>query len=104
VSLPRDENDDLLPVNLEDVLYDPDDTPDSAYIRSIIRDELEDALEELPAKQREVFVMHEIEGRPFKEIAELTGDPVNTLLSRKRYAVLFLRERLQELYDDIITT
>jgi DNA-directed RNA polymerase specialized sigma24 family protein len=48
--------------------------------------------------------MHEIEGRPFKEIAELTGDPVNTLLSRKRYAVLFLRERLQELYDDIITT
>jgi RNA polymerase sigma factor (sigma-70 family) len=104
VSLSQEGTDDLLPLDLEDVLYDADDTPDSAYLRSIIRDALEEALEELPAKQREVFVMHEIEGRPFKEIAELTGDPVNTLLSRKRYAVLFLRERLQELYDDIITT
>jgi DNA-directed RNA polymerase specialized sigma24 family protein len=57
-------------------------------------------LDDLPDKQREVFVMHELEGKSFKEIAELTGEPVNTLLSRKRYAVLFLRERLYELYEE----
>jgi DNA-directed RNA polymerase specialized sigma24 family protein len=62
--------------------------------------ELADALDEIPDEQREVFVMHELEGRSFKEIAEITGEPLNTLLSRKRYAVLLLRDRLQELYNE----
>jgi len=62
--------------------------------------ELAGALDELPEEQREVFVMHELEGKSFKEIAEITGEPVNTLLSRKRYAVLFLRDELQEIYND----
>ncbi len=70
------------------------------YARSLVWTELADALEDLPDEQRDVFVMHELEGKSFKEIAELTGEPVNTLLSRKRYAVLYLREALQELYDD----
>jgi RNA polymerase sigma factor (sigma-70 family) len=89
------------PMNLEDILFDPSETPDQTYARSIVWTELADALEELPENQRQVFVMHELEGRSFKEIAEMTGEPINTLLSRKRYAVLFLRERLQELYNEI---
>ena len=89
-----------LPLNLEDILYDPAQNPDVLYERSRLWTELADALEDLPDEQREVFVMHELEGKSFKEIAEITGEPVNTLLSRKRYAVLYLREALQELYDD----
>jgi RNA polymerase sigma factor (sigma-70 family) len=89
------------PFNPEEVLFDPDDGPDHAYWRSTVWSELADALEELPREQREVFVWHELEGRSFKEIAESTGTPVNTLLSRKRYAVLALRERLQDLYDEL---
>jgi RNA polymerase sigma factor (sigma-70 family) len=103
LSLTYDENEELLPLNLDDVLQDPAGTPENVYFRSLIREELEDALQELPVKQREVFVMHEVEGRSFNEIAELTGEPLNTLLSRKRYAVLFLRERLQDLYNDFIS-
>jgi RNA polymerase sigma factor (sigma-70 family) len=87
--------------NPEEVLFDPEDGPEHAYWRSTVWSELADALEELPKEQREVFVWHEIEGRSFKEIAESTGEPVNTLLSRKRYAVLALRERLQDLYDEL---
>jgi RNA polymerase sigma factor (sigma-70 family) len=94
-ALPQD-----LPLNLEDILFDPGQNPDVLYARSLVWTELADALEDLPDEQREVFVMHELEGKSFKEIAELTGEPVNTLLSRKRYAVLYLREALQELYDD----
>ncbi len=90
-----------IPLNLEDILFDPSETPDQAYARSVVWTELADALDDLPENQRQVFVMHELEGRSFKEIAELTGEPINTLLSRKRYAVLFLRERLQELYNEI---
>ena len=89
-----------LPLNLEDILYDPGQNPDVLYARSLVWTELADALEDLPDEQRDVFVMHELDGKSFKEIAELTGEPVNTLLSRKRYAVLYLREALQELYDD----
>jgi RNA polymerase sigma factor (sigma-70 family) len=70
------------------------------YARSLVWTELADALDDLPDEQRDVFVMHELEGKSFKEIAELTGEPVNTLLSRKRYAILYLREALQDLYDD----
>lgn len=86
---------------IEDILFDPTDTPDMVYARSLVWSELAVALEELPEAQRDVFVMHELEGRSFKEIAEVTGDQVSTLLSRKRYAVIYLRERLQELYDEM---
>lgn len=99
-SLPRDEHDPSLPLNLEDILYDPTQNPDQVYARSLVWTELADALDELPNEQKEVFVMHELEGKSFKEIAEATGEPINTLLSRKRYAVLFLREKLQELYNE----
>lgn len=99
-SLPRDADDPSLPLNLEDILYDPTQNPDRVYARSLVWTELADALDELPEEQKAVFVMHELEGKSFKEIAEITGEPVNTLLSRKRYAVLYLREQLQELYDE----
>ena len=89
-----------LPLNLEDILFDPGQNPDVLYERSMLWTELADALDDLPDEQRDVFVMHELEGKSFKEIAEITGEPMNTLLSRKRYAVLYLREALQELYDD----
>lgn len=99
-SLPRDLNDPSLPLNLEDILYDPTQNPDEVYARSLVWTELAEALDELPEEQKQVFVMHELEGKSFKEIAEITGEPQNTLLSRKRYAVLYLREQLQELYDE----
>ena len=85
---------------LEDLLPSLDAGPDAIYARTVLADALEDALDELPAEQREVFVAHELMGRSFKEIAEDTGVSVNTLLSRKRYAVLHLRERLQEMHED----
>ena len=100
VTLTSDGNEDGTALTLEDILFDPKENPDEVYARSLVWTELADALDELPEEQRVVFVMHELEGRSFKEIAELTGEPVNTLLSRKRYAVLFLREKLQELYDE----
>ena len=87
-------------LSLEDLLPSPDAGPEAAYARSLLVDELEDALDELPREQREVFVAHEIEGRTFKQIAADTGAGVNTLLSRKRYAVLYLRQRLEEIYDE----
>jgi RNA polymerase sigma factor (sigma-70 family) len=79
-------------------------SPDRLFARSVVWSELSDALEDLPEDQREVFVLHELEGKSFKEIAAETGEPMNTLLSRKRYAVLALRERLQDLYDEFETT
>lgn len=81
---------------IEDLLPSPDAGPDALYTRNLLLDELEQALEELPDEQREVFVAHEFEGRSFKELSEESGVSVNTLLSRKRYAVLSLRERLQK--------
>ena len=84
----------------EERLLSPDAGPEDAYERSVLLDELEDALDELPKDQRDVFIAHEIDGKSFKEIAAETGVNVNTLLSRKRYAVLYLRERLQGIYDD----
>jgi len=92
------------PLNLEEILFDPQDGPDRAYWRSSVWSELAEALEELPEEQRLVFVWNELEGRTFREIAGMTGVPLNTLLSRKRYAVLYLRERLQELYDELERT
>ena len=93
-----DEEGELL--QLEDLLPSPDAGPDALYARSVLLEEFELALDELPEEQREVFVGHEIEGRSFKEMAAETGVSVNTLLSRKRYAVLHLRERLQSIYDE----
>jgi RNA polymerase sigma factor (sigma-70 family) len=84
----------------EDLLPSPDAGPEAAYARSVLLEELEDALDELPEEQREVFVAHEVEGRSFKELAAESGLSVNTLLSRKRYAVLHLRERLREIYQE----
>src|ERR1039457_7054865 len=87
-------------LRLEDLLPSPDAGPDALYARSVLLDELEFALDELPEEQREVFVGHELEGRSFKEMAAESGVSVNTLLSRKRYAVLHLRERLQSIHDE----
>ena len=86
---------------LEDLLPSPDAGPEALYARNVLLDELELAVDELPEEQRAVFVAHELEGRSFKEIASETGVNVNTLLSRKRYAVLRLRQRLQNIYDEL---
>jgi RNA polymerase sigma factor (sigma-70 family) len=88
-------------LRLEDLLPSPDEGPDALYARGVLLEELEAALDELPAEQREVFVAHELEGRSFKQMAAETGVNINTLLSRKRYAVLHLRERLQIIYDEL---
>src|SRR5947209_9350735 len=93
------EDDDLL--RLEDLLPSPDAGPEALYARNVLLDELALAVDELPEEQRDVFVAHESEGRSFKEIAGDTGVSVNTLLSRKRYAVLRLRHRLQSMYDEL---
>src|SRR5450631_504435 len=87
---------------LEDLLPSSDGGPDAAYARTVLLEELQDALAELPDEQREVFIAHEIEGRSFKELAAKGGVSVNTLLSRKHYAVLHLRERLRGIYDELI--
>ena len=87
-------------LQIEDLLPSLDAGPEALYVRNVLLDELELALDELPEEQRDVFVAHELEGRSFKEMAAETGLSVNTLLSRKRYAVLHLRERLQNSYDE----
>ncbi len=84
----------------EHLLPSSDDGPESAYARSILVEELESALEELPPEQREVFLAHEVEGRSFRDLSRESGVNVNTLLSRKRYAVRQLRRRLQAIYDE----
>jgi RNA polymerase sigma factor (sigma-70 family) len=89
-------------LRIEDLLPSPDAGPEALYFRHLLLDELELALDELPEEQREVFVAHEFEGRSFKQMAAETGVSVNTLLSRKRYAVLHLRERLQNIYDEFM--
>jgi RNA polymerase sigma factor (sigma-70 family) len=87
-------------LTVEDLLPSRDAGPEAAYARTVLLAELEDALEELPEEQRDVFLAHEIEGRSFKDLAIETGLSVNTLLSRKHYAVIHLRERLREVYDE----
>jgi len=89
-------------LQLEDLLPSPDAGPEALYVRHVLLDELELAVDELPEEQRAVFVAHELEGRSFKDMAAATGVSVNTLLSRKRYAVLHLRERLQSIYDEFM--
>jgi RNA polymerase sigma factor (sigma-70 family) len=88
------------PQQWEDLLPSPDAGPEALYVRKVLLDELELALSELPDEQREVFVAHELDGRSFKELSEVSGVNINTLLARKRYAVLHLRERLQSIYDE----
>jgi RNA polymerase sigma factor (sigma-70 family) len=88
-------------LDLGDLLPSRDAGPEEAYARAVLLDALEQAIADLPAEQRDVFVAHEIEGRSFKEIAAATGVGINTLLSRKRYAVLRLRERLRHTYEDL---
>jgi RNA polymerase sigma factor (sigma-70 family) len=89
-------------LQIEDLLPSPAASPEAQYVRTVLMEELEFALDELPEEQREIFIAHEIEGRSFKELAAETGVSINTLLSRKRYAVLALRERLQQIYDDFL--
>ena len=86
----------------EDLLPSTDAGPDALYARSVLLEELHAALQELPAEQREVFVAHEMDGHSFKELADETGLSINTLLSRKRYAILHLRRRLQAIYDEFV--
>ena len=93
----EDEDDSL---QFEDLLPSPDAGPEALYARNVLLAELERAITELPKEQREVFVAHEFEGRSFTELSAETGVSVNTLLSRKRYAVLHLRERLQRVYEE----
>jgi RNA polymerase sigma factor (sigma-70 family) len=95
----RDEDEDWR--SIEELLPSPDAGPDAIYARQLLMDELALALEDLPAEQRQVFVMHELEGWSFQEIAAATGVNLNTLLSRKRYAVLQLRKRLQVFYEEL---
>jgi RNA polymerase sigma factor (sigma-70 family) len=95
----EDETGELL--GIDDLLPSPDAGPEAIYFRSVLLEELEHALDELPGEQRDVFIAHELEGRSFKELAEESGVSVNTLLSRKRYAVLHLRERLQRIHDEV---
>jgi RNA polymerase sigma factor (sigma-70 family) len=87
-------------LRIEDLLPSPDAGPEAVYFRNVLLDELELALDELPDEQREVFVAHELEGRSFKQLSAASGVSMNTLLSRKRYAVLHLRERLQGIHDE----
>jgi RNA polymerase sigma factor (sigma-70 family) len=86
---------------MEDLLPSPEAGPEALHVRGVLLEELEAALEELPQEQRDAFVGHELQGRSFKQMAAETGVSVNTLLSRKRYAVLRLRERLQSMYDEL---
>jgi RNA polymerase sigma factor (sigma-70 family) len=89
-------------LNWTEFLFNSSDDPEKEYLRTLFWEELRIALEELPPEQKEVFILNELEDVPFKDIAEQTGVPVNTLLSRKRYAVLHLRERLQTLKNDLL--
>lgn len=91
-------------IDFEDLLPSPDAGPDALYLRQLLEEELAEALEELPEAQREVFVAHELEGRSFREMAAETGVPLNTLLARKRYAVLHLRRRLKGIHDELLGT
>lgn len=95
-------NDDDAPLTLQEILPDLDNTPEATLLREAIWDEITEALTELPDDQREIFILNELEDKSFREIAEGTGVSINTLLSRKRYAIMALRKRLQNFYDDVV--
>jgi RNA polymerase sigma factor (sigma-70 family) len=88
-------------LSIEELLPSPDGGPDAAYARGVLLDELDAALDELPAEQRDAFVAHELQGKSFKELAAESGVPLNTLLTRKHAAVLHLRKRLQTIYEEL---
>jgi RNA polymerase sigma factor (sigma-70 family) len=93
--------DDDSPITLQEILPDLGNTPEDRYFREMIWDTIMEALDELPEEQRTVFIQNEMEERGFREISEETGVSINTLLSRKRYAIITLRKRLQKLYDEL---
>jgi RNA polymerase sigma factor (sigma-70 family) len=93
---------DDVPLTLQEILPDLDNTPESAMLREAIWDQVSEALDELPPEQREIFIQNEMEERGFREISEASGISINTLLSRKRYAIMALRKRLQKFYDDVL--
>jgi RNA polymerase sigma factor (sigma-70 family) len=95
-------NDEEGPISLQEILPDLGNTPEDAYLREIIWEAIMDALDDLPADQREIFIQNEMEEKSFREISEATGISINTLLSRKRYAILALRKKLQRLYDEVL--
>jgi RNA polymerase sigma factor (sigma-70 family) len=95
-------SDDGEELSLEDLLPSADAGPDAVFARGVLLEALEEAVDELPAEQREVFLAHEVLGRSFKELAAESGVSQNTLLSRKRYAVLHLRQRLEKIYDEFV--
>jgi RNA polymerase sigma factor (sigma-70 family) len=94
--------DDDAPLTLQEILPDLDNTPEATLLREAIWDEITEALAELPADQREIFILNELEEKSFREISDETGVSINTLLSRKRYAIMALRKRLQSFYDDVV--
>ena len=98
----EDEEDAML--DLDELLPTPEAGPEALYLRVLLLDELDAALAELPEEQQEALTAHELEGKSFKQLAEETGESVNTLLSRKHYAVKFLRKRLQVIYDEFTPT
>ncbi len=93
--------DDDAPLSLQEILPDLGNTPEDSYLREVIWDAIMEALDELPADQREIFIQNEMQERSFRDIAEETGVSINTLLSRKRYAILALRRKLQSLYNEL---
>lgn len=96
------EEDDEGEIDWKEILFDNSGNPETEYLRTMFWEELHNALNELPSEQRDVFIQNELDGVPFKEIAAQTGETVNTLLSRKRYAVLHLRNRLRVLHDELL--
>ena len=97
-----DDEDEFADLELSRFLEVDENTPETEFLRSLVWEELADVLDEIPPEQREVFELTEFEGLSFKEISALTGEPVNTLISRKRYAVLILRDRLRIIYDELL--
>jgi RNA polymerase sigma factor (sigma-70 family) len=102
LSQPKYGEDDDEAVSLEDLLPSPESGPEAAYARGVLLEEIDEALEEMPPEQRSVFIAHEWEGYSFKELSAETGVSVNTLLSRKRYAVLHLRRRLRSIHEEFV--
>ena len=102
LSQPKYGEDDDEAVSLEDLLPSPESGPEAAYARSVLLEEIDEALEEMPPEQRSVFIAHEWEGYSFKELSAETGVSVNTLLSRKHYAVLYLRRRLRSIHEEFV--
>jgi RNA polymerase sigma factor (sigma-70 family) len=102
LSQPKYGEDDDEAVSLEDLLPSPESGPEAAYARGMLLEEIDEALEEMPEEQRSVFIAHEWEGYSFKELSAETGVSVNTLLSRKRYAVLHLRRRLRSIHEEFV--